>query len=60
MGVPDNDETMAKIMDAILGSITSGPAVYIHYWGGIGRTGTVVGYWLRECGLGLDDALQRV
>jgi len=60
MGVPDTEEVMSSIMDVVRESITSGPAVYIHCWGGIGRTGTVVGCWLHECGLGADDALERV
>jgi hypothetical protein len=60
MDVPDSDETMLSIMDAIRGSIESGPAVYIHCWGGIGRTGTVVGCWLRECGHDPEAALARV
>jgi protein-tyrosine phosphatase len=36
-------------------------AQYVHCWGGIGRTGTVVGCWLvaRE-GLTTDAALQRI
>jgi predicted protein tyrosine phosphatase len=60
MSVPASEEVMAKIMDVIRESITTSPAVYIHCWGGIGRTGTVVGCWLRECGLESDEALQRV
>jgi predicted protein tyrosine phosphatase len=47
MGVPDVN-TMRAITNAIRGSINSAPAVYIHCWGGIGRTGTVVGCWLVE------------
>lgn len=60
MGVPDAVATMRAILDAIRGSIKERPAVYVHCWGGIGRTGTVVGCWLRERGLGPDDALERV
>jgi len=60
MSVPDSEEFMSAIMEAVRDSITSSPAVYIHCWGGIGRTGTVVGCWLRECGLGSDEALERV
>jgi hypothetical protein len=60
MSVPSSEEVMAKIMDVIRESITTDPGIYIHCWGGIGRTGTVVGCWLRECGLGPDEALQRV
>jgi hypothetical protein len=60
MGVPDTEEVMSAVMNTVRDSITSGPAVYVHCWGGIGRTGTVVGCWLRECGLGPDEALERV
>ncbi len=60
MGVPDSQDVMRSIMDAVRDSIKSGPAVYVHCWGGIGRTGTVVGCWLRECGLGPDEALEQV
>jgi protein-tyrosine phosphatase len=60
MGVPASEEVMATIMNVVRGSITTGSAVYVHCWGGIGRTGTVVGCWLRECGLGPDEALARV
>jgi len=60
MGVPGTREAMAEIMDVVRESTASGPALYIHCWGGIGRTGTVVGCWLRECGHGADDALERV
>jgi protein-tyrosine phosphatase len=60
MSVPDSSETMRAILDAIRISVVKRPAVYLHCWGGIGRTGTVAGCWLRECGLGPDEALQRV
>lgn len=60
MSIPDSDEVMQTIIDTVRESITSRPAVYIHCWGGIGRTGTVAGCWLRECGLGQDEALARV
>ena len=60
MDVPDSDETMFAIMAAIRTSIEAAPAVYIHCWGGIGRTGTVVGCWLCECGHDPEAALERV
>ncbi len=59
MGVPDTEE-MREIIEVIRDSIDAGPAVYIHCWGGIGRTGTVVGCWLRETGLGGEESLGRV
>lgn len=60
MGVPESTETMRAILDAIRDSVAKRPAVYVHCWGGIGRTGTVAGCWLRECGLGPEEALERV
>ena len=60
MAVPENAEIMRTILDSIRESTRHAPAVYVHCWGGIGRTGTVVGCWLRECGFGPDSALARV
>jgi predicted protein tyrosine phosphatase len=60
MGVPANADLMQAILASIRESISQAPAVYVHCWGGIGRTGTVVGCWLRECGYDPDSALTRV
>jgi hypothetical protein len=60
MGVPENTETMQTILRHIRESSSQSPAVYIHCWGGVGRTGTVVGCWLRECGHDPGNALARV
>jgi protein-tyrosine phosphatase len=43
--------TMRKIIDAIMSGIEDHRPVYVHCWGGIGRTGTVVGCFLLENGL---------
>ena len=59
MGIPHSRGEMEKILSAIRDSHERG-AVYIHCWGGIGRTGTVVGCWLRETGLSGKAALARV
>ncbi len=37
---------MTAILDAIDESMKVGRPVYVHCWGGIGRTGTVIGCWL--------------
>lgn len=39
-------ETMVGILDAIDDAVAAGRMVYVHCWGGRGRTGTAVGCWL--------------
>ena len=60
MRIPKAADTMREIMHAIRKSIEQSPAVYVHCWGGIGRTGMVVGCWLREQGCDPDAALKHV
>jgi hypothetical protein len=38
----------------------AGRAVYVHCWGGVGRTGTIVGCWLVRHGMDGQAALRRV
>lgn len=49
------DEVVATIESAC-----SQGAVYVHCWGGVGRTGTVVGCLLVDEGLGYDDVIARI
>jgi hypothetical protein len=58
-GVP-TPEMMASILDAIDGSIAASHPVYVHCWGGHGRTGTVVGCWLIRHGCSGNEALSEV
>jgi hypothetical protein len=58
-GLPST-QTMTLILDAIDSSIQSGNPVYVHCWGGVGRTGTVVGCHLIRHGLSAEKALERV
>ena len=51
---------MATILDAIDDALDSGDTVYVHCWGGIGRTGTVVGCWLVRHGCTGEEALAQV
>lgn len=60
MGIPEAGETMQTILRHIRESSRQSPAVYVHCWGGIGRTGTVVGCWLRECGYDAESSLAHV
>jgi protein-tyrosine phosphatase len=57
---PRERAQMIKILATIRSEIAAGRAVYVHCWGGIGRTGTVVGCWLVEQGLTGDEALIRI
>lgn len=41
---------MREILTEITRVLDAGTPVYVHCWGGIGRTGTVVGCWLVERG----------
>ena len=51
---------MARILDDVDASIQNGGSVYVHCWGGIGRTGTVVGCWLMRHGLDGGDPVERI
>ena len=59
MGVPSR-ERMAEILDAIDDACRRGRTVYVHCWGGVGRTGTVVGCHLVRRGMRGDVALREV
>lgn len=48
-------DRMRSILDAIDLSISNKIPVYVHCFGGIGRTGTVVGCWLLRHGLATPD-----
>jgi len=47
---------MAAILDALDAALADGHTVYLHCWGGKGRTGTVVGCWLARHGLARGQA----
>lgn len=53
------DDLYDEILDAIAAGTERG-AVYVHCWGGIGRTGTVVGCWLIDQGMSAEDALAHI
>ena len=58
--IPRSSEQMAGILDAIDTALDDGKTVYVHCWGGVGRTGTAVGCWLVRNGYTGDGALDRV
>lgn len=58
-GLP-TPELMHTILDQIDQSLQAGRKVYLHCWGGIGRTGTTVGCYLVRRGLNGDEALRQL
>lgn len=50
LGVP-TPEYMSSILDKIDAAMEAGKTVYVHCWGGRGRTGTVVGCWMVRHGM---------
>jgi hypothetical protein len=60
MNIPSGPDLMRGILDLIRAELEADRTCYVHCWGGIGRTGTATGCWLRECGLDPDSALARV
>jgi protein-tyrosine phosphatase len=53
-------EAMAAILDTIDAALAAGHCLYLHCWGGSGRTGTVVGCYLVRQGMSGEDALQEI
>ena len=51
---------MTRILDDVDSAIEDGGVAYVHCWGGIGRTGTVVGCWLVRHGLDAGDPIGRI
>ena len=57
--IPDT-ATMEAILDCIDEAIISGKKVYVHCWGGNGRTGTVAGCWLVRHGRTAEQAFREM
>ena len=57
--VPETPEQTVAILDAIDECIGAGKIAYVHCWGGIGRTGVIVGCWLARHGKPGRPALER-
>ncbi|MBK6845886.1 MAG: ADP-ribosylglycohydrolase family protein [Gemmatimonadetes bacterium] len=62
--IPDMDvcapDHMARILATMESRLAEGRYVYVHCWGGVGRTGTVIGCWLARHGASGDEALATV
>jgi hypothetical protein len=59
MGTPSVGHVIA-ILDDIDVAHEQGDKVYVHCWGGVGRTGTVIACWLVRHGLDDGDAIARI
>jgi protein-tyrosine phosphatase len=60
VSVPKSPSVMREILDTIDSALESGGTAYVHCWGGVGRTGTVVGCHLVRRGMTGEEALARV
>jgi protein-tyrosine phosphatase len=58
-GLPSRQQ-MKVLLDTLDAALASGRRVYLHCWGGIGRTGVTVGCWLVRHGLTGGQALIRL
>jgi len=59
MGTPTAGHMM-RILDDLDAARADGGQVYVHCWGGVGRTGTVVGCWLKRHDLAEGDPIERI
>jgi protein-tyrosine phosphatase len=57
--VPTRDE-MARVLDTLDLALRAGQSVYLHCYGGIGRTGTVVGCYLARHGISGTEAVEHI
>jgi hypothetical protein len=60
MSVPRDRAEMRAILDQIDEALAEGRRVYVHCWGGVGRTGTVIGCHLVRRGRAGGSALAEV
>jgi hypothetical protein len=59
MGTPSEGQVI-RILDVLDEARTTGGTAYVHCWGGVGRTGTIVGCWLVRHGLDRGDPVATI
>jgi len=59
MGTPTSGQVI-RILDLLDDTRANGSTAYVHCWGGVGRTGTVVGCWLVRHGLDDGDPVAAI
>lgn len=57
LGVPRSPAHVLAVLASIERALAAGGRPYVHCWGGIGRTGTIVGCYLVHQGMMGDEAL---
>ena len=60
VSVPRYPQQMSNVLDSIDGAMRDGKTVYVHCWGGVGRTGTVIGCWLVRHGRTGQESLSQI
>jgi protein tyrosine/serine phosphatase len=60
LGVPRDNTLTTRVLSTIRDEIAAGRPVYVHCWGGVGRTGTMIGCWLVEQGMSGPAAIERI
>lgn len=60
VSIPADREHMEQILSTLETWLHAGRNVYVHCWGGVGRTGTVVGCHLVNQGMTGDEALAKI
>ena len=60
VSVPRDKALMTTILSTVREEIAAGRPVYVHCWGGTGRTGTVIGCWFVEQGRSGPAAIERI
>ena len=58
VSVPESPRLTKAILDAIDHQLSLGNTIYLHCWGGVGRTGTIAGCWLARHGVEGEDAFK--
>lgn len=59
LDVPTLDD-MRAMLDLVDAELARGETVYVHCWGGVGRTGTLVACWLVRHGRTGEEALEHL
>lgn len=57
--IPSHQD-LAEVLATIERALAAKRPLFVHCWGGIGRTGTVIGCWLAQNGYPADAALERL